>query len=93
MLWDALASMKHVRVYGPPPTQPRTPTLSFVVEGMTCDDVARALAAKALFASSGDFYAATVCRRYEIDSLLRIGFGCYTTEDEVRRLIEAVGAL
>jgi cysteine desulfurase family protein (TIGR01976 family) len=93
MLWDALTSMRHVRVYGPPPTEPRTPTLSFVVAGSACDDVARALAAKALFASSGDFYASTVCQRYELDSLVRVGFGCYTTEDEVRRLIEAVGAL
>ncbi len=92
-LWDALASMKHVRVYGPPPTQPRTPTISFVVEGMDCDDVARALAGHALFASSGDFYAATVCQRYGLDSLVRIGCGCYTSEEEVARLIEAVATL
>ena len=93
MLWDGLTSMKNVRVYGPPPTQPRTPTISFVVEGAPCDDVARSLADHALFASSGDFYAATVCQRYGIESLVRVGCGIYTTEDEVSRLLEAVARL
>jgi cysteine desulfurase family protein (TIGR01976 family) len=90
MLWDGLASLPNVRVYGPPPTQPRTPTVSFVVEGAKCDDVARKLAARGIFASSGDFYAATVCQRYEIDSLVRIGCACYTTEEEVMRVVDAV---
>ena len=93
MLWDALTTMKNVRVYGPPPTQPRTPTVSFVIEDARCDDVARTLAGRGLFASSGDFYAATVCERYGVESLVRIGCACYTTEEEVRRLIEAIGVL
>lgn len=93
MLWNALTAMKNVRVYGPPPTQPRTPTVSFVVQNAQCDDVARALAEQGLFASSGDFYAATVCERYGIDSLVRIGCACYTTEEDVRRLIAAVESL
>ena len=52
-----------------------------------------ALAEKALFASSGDFYATTVCDRYGIESLLRVGCACYTTDDEVARLIAAVAEL
>jgi selenocysteine lyase/cysteine desulfurase len=60
---------------------------------MSCDDVARKLAESAVFASSGDFYATTVCDRFGIDSLLRIGCACYTTDDEVARLLAAVGAL
>lgn len=92
-LWDGLSALPKVRVYGPPPSQPRTPTVSFTVEGMACDDVARALAERAIFASSGDFYATTVCERYEIESLLRVGCACYTTDQEVSRLIEAVAAL
>jgi cysteine desulfurase family protein (TIGR01976 family) len=93
MLWDALSSMSHVRVYGPPPGRPRTPTVSFTVDGLTADDVARALAREALFVSSGDFYAATVCERYAVDAFVRAGCGCYTTEEEVRRLIDAVAAV
>ncbi|HYI13146.1 MAG TPA: cysteine desulfurase-like protein [Thermoanaerobaculia bacterium] len=93
MLWDGLSAIRGVRVYGPPPTEPRTPTVSFTVDGMHCDDVARKLAEKGVFASSGDFYAVTVCERFGIESLLRVGCGCYTTRDEVRRLIEAVDLL
>jgi cysteine desulfurase family protein (TIGR01976 family) len=93
MLWDGLSSMNSVRVYGPPPSEPRTPTVSFVVEGLSCDDVARKLASQAIFASSGDFYAATVCERYGIEALVRVGCGCYTTDEEVTRLLEAVATL
>jgi cysteine desulfurase family protein (TIGR01976 family) len=93
MMWEAFTSMPRVRVYGPPPTQPRTPTMSFTIEGMQTDDVARTLANEGLFVSSGDFYAATVCERYAIDSLVRVGCACYTSEDEVRRLIDAVSQL
>ena len=93
MLWDALSANKRVRVYGPPPSKPRTPTISFTIDGVGCDDIARALAKRAIFASSGDFYAATVCERYGLESLLRVGCACYTTEDEVRRLLEAVDSM
>ncbi|MFP5245755.1 MAG: cysteine desulfurase-like protein [Thermoanaerobaculia bacterium] len=92
MLWDALKGMARVRIYGPPPTERRTPTISFTVKDTHCDDLSRAFAAKGLFASSGDFYAATVCERFGIESLLRIGAACYTTEEEVRRLIDAIAA-
>ena len=93
ILWDALTSMKNIRVFGAPPSERRTPTISFVMEGVHADDVARTLAKRALFASSGDFYAATVCERYAVDAFLRIGCGCYTTEDEIRRLIGAIEEL
>jgi cysteine desulfurase family protein (TIGR01976 family) len=92
-LWDGLTALPRVRVYGPPPSQPRTPTVSFTVDGMSCDDVARGLAERAIFASSGDFYATTVCDRFGIDSMLRVGCGCYTTEEEVARLMAALAAL
>jgi len=91
MLWDGLQSIPRVRIYGAPPAARRTPTMSFRIDGVDSDDVARALASRALFASSGDFYAATVCERYAVDSFLRVGCGIYTTEDEVQRLIDAVG--
>jgi cysteine desulfurase family protein (TIGR01976 family) len=92
-LWDALTSMKRIRVFGPPPTERRTPTISFVMENVHSDDVARTLAKHALFASSGDFYAATVCERYGVEAFLRIGCGCYTSEEEVARLVEVVSSL
>ncbi|HEY8131843.1 MAG TPA: cysteine desulfurase-like protein [Thermoanaerobaculia bacterium] len=90
MLWDGLRSIQRVRVYGPPPTQPRTPTVSFVIDGMTHDTVARALAERALFVSHGDFYAATIVRDLAVDGLVRVGCAAYTTEEEIERLLRAV---
>ena len=53
---------------------------------------ARRLAERGLFLSHGDFYAATVVERLGLaeDGLLRAGCACYTTEEEIERLIEGV---
>jgi cysteine desulfurase family protein (TIGR01976 family) len=90
MLWDGLSSMRRVRLHGPPPSKPRTPTVAFTVDGMTSEAVARALAERALFASHGDFYAATLVRGLGVEGLVRIGCACYTTDDEVARLMSAL---
>jgi cysteine desulfurase family protein (TIGR01976 family) len=87
MLWDGLSRMRGVRLYGPPPTQPRTPTIGFTIDGQTSEQVARALAARALFLSHGDFYAATLIRELGVEGLVRVGFACYTTDNEVMRLL------
>ena len=92
-IWDGLTSMKHVRVYGPPPTQPRTPTFGFAVNGMTSEEAARALAKQALFVSHGDFYAATIVKELGIEGLVRAGCAVYTTDEEIDRLLTAVEEL
>lgn len=91
--WDGLSSMRQVRLYGPPPEQPRTPTIAFTVGGMTSEQVVRKLVDRGLFLSHGDFYAATVIERLGVEGLVRAGGACYTTEEEVNRLIEGVAAL
>ena len=94
-LWNGLSSMPRVTVYGPPPGSPRTATLSFTIEGVASTDAARYLAEKGLFLSHGDFYAETVVRRLglEPEGLIRAGCACYTTEEEIERLIEGVSDL
>ena len=91
-LWRALSSMPHVSLYGPPPDAPRTPTLAFTIDGCTSTDAARRLAERGLFLSHGDFYAATIVKRLglEPEGLIRAGCGCYTTEEEIDRLIDGV---
>jgi selenocysteine lyase/cysteine desulfurase len=63
-----------------------------VVGGRGAHEVAEELARRAVFASSGDFYALTVVRRlgHEADGLVRAGIAAYTTEEEVDRLLEGV---
>ena len=91
-MWEGLSAVRGVRLYGRPPGHPRTPTISFVVEGMVSDDIARALARRAVFVSNGDFYATTVIERlgHAADGVVRAGCACYTTVDEVDRLIAAM---
>lgn len=91
-LWEGLGEIPGVRRFGPPPGLPRTPTVSFAVEGRTSTDVARACAERGVFVSSGDFYATTVVERlgYGGEGLVRAGCACYTTEEEIERLLGAV---
>ena len=81
-----------MKLYGPAPDQPRVPTLSFVVDGIPSTSVVQRLVERAVFASHGDFYAATVVERlcHARDGLVRAGCACYTTGEEVDRLIEGV---
>lgn len=94
-LWEGLQAMDGVTLYGPPPGTPRTPTLSFRVHGMPSEDVARALAPRGVYVSHGDFYATTVTRRLGVaeEGLVRAGCACYTTADEISRLLDGVAQL
>lgn len=91
-LWSGLERIRGVTLYGPPPSQPRTPTVGFTVAGVDSGAVAARLAGEAIFVSNGDFYAATVLRRLGLSEagLVRVGCACYTTAAEVARLLEAV---
>ena len=94
-LWSGLSALKGVTPYGPAPDQPRTPTVSFTMRGRPSRQIAEHLAKRALFVSHGDFYAATIVELlgHAEDGLLRVGCACYTSAEEVERLIEAVGEL
>jgi cysteine desulfurase family protein (TIGR01976 family) len=94
-LWKGLAEVGGVTLYGPPPNRPRTPTVAFTVAGKTSDAVATALAEDGVFVSNGDFYATTVVERLGLSGqgLVRAGCACYTTAEEVDRLVAGVRAL
>jgi cysteine desulfurase family protein (TIGR01976 family) len=94
-LWDGLGAIDGVRVYGPSPDRPRSPTVSFTVAGSTAAEVTRKLADRGVFVSHGDFYAQTVVERLGLQphGLVRAGCACYTSDAEVERLIDGVAAL
>jgi len=91
-LFEGLSSLPGVMVYGPGPDKPRTPTVAFTVRDRPSDDIARELASRGVFVSNGDFYASTVVARlgHAHDGVVRAGCACYTTDEEVDRLVEAV---
>ena len=94
-LWDGLGSIKGVTRYGLPPGSPRTPTVSFTVAGHPSEVVARALVSRGVFVSHGDFYATTVIDRlgFAAEGIVRAGCACYTSEEEVGRLVEGISDL
>ncbi|MDP9004625.1 MAG: cysteine desulfurase-like protein [Verrucomicrobiota bacterium] len=94
-LWDGLSRIEAVSLYGPTPNQPRTPTLAFNVDGVSSTDVSTKLADLGVFTSNGDFYATTIIERlgHAADGVVRAGCSCYTTSEEVERLIEGVRAI
>jgi cysteine desulfurase family protein (TIGR01976 family) len=94
-LWNGLGDIRGVRRYGPPPSRPRTPTVSFVVDGWDSGDVAAALAEQAVFVSHGDFYATTIVERlgHSTAGLVRAGCACYSSTEEIDRLLEGVSRL
>jgi cysteine desulfurase family protein (TIGR01976 family) len=92
-LWSGLGEIDGVKTYGPSPEEPRTPTIAFTVENIPASRVAARLAEEGIFVSDGDFYAATVVERLGLSQqggLVRAGCACYTTDEEVERLIDAV---
>jgi selenocysteine lyase/cysteine desulfurase len=66
--------------------------VSFTLRNVASGDVAAALADRGIFCSHGDFYAATIVERYGQagEGFVRAGAACYTTEEEVGRLVDAV---
>jgi cysteine desulfurase family protein (TIGR01976 family) len=91
-LWNGLSKINGITLYGPPPEAARTSTVAFTVEGVPSSEVASRLAERGVFVSHGNFYAATVVERLGLgaEGLVRAGCACYTTSDEVDRLIQGV---
>ena len=94
-LWNELQQIQRVRLYGPPPGTARTPTIAFTMDEMPSIEVAKKLAERGFFLSHGDFYAMTVVERLgqAPQGLVRAGCACYTTMEEVNRLLTGVREL
>jgi len=95
LLWSGLSKIDGVTLFGPPPYQLRTPTAGFVVAGTPSSEVARRLVQWGCFAPAGDFYARTMVKRLgqHPNGLVRAGCACYTSEEEVTRLVDGVRAI
>jgi len=94
-LWKGLREIERVRLYGLPPGAARTPTIAFTINDVPSIEVAKNLAERGVFLSHGDFYAMTIVERLGLapDGLVRAGCACYTTAEEVDRLLACVREL
>jgi selenocysteine lyase/cysteine desulfurase len=91
-----LAERPRFRVWGitdPKRLAERTPTLGVTAAGRTPAQLAEALAAREVYAWSGNFYALGLTERLGVEGqggLLRLGLVHYNTADEVERALEAL---
>lgn len=92
LLWEGLSAINGVRVYGQPPEANRTPTIAFTVKDINSEEITGKLSERGVFTSNGNFYAQTVVTKLGLtkQGLVRAGCACYTTTDEVQRLIEGI---
>ncbi len=92
-LLDGLLALPHVTVHGPQDLVDRTPTVCFTVAGHSTDDVAAALAAEQIAVWGGHYYAVEVMAALgltEGGGAIRAGVSCYTSADDVDRLLRVV---
>jgi cysteine desulfurase family protein (TIGR01976 family) len=91
-LWEGLSEIDGVKLYGQPHQAQRTPTVAFTVKGVLAKTVSEKSAESGVFMSHGDFYAMTVVEKLGLqnEGLVRAGIACYTTGEEIERLIEGV---
>ena len=84
-----------VELYGIRTPEGRTPTFCFNIEGRAPREVAQLLAEQDIYVWDGDYYALEPMRALGLEDggAVRAGFLHYTTEDEVGRLLDALGEL
>jgi selenocysteine lyase/cysteine desulfurase len=85
-----------VTLYGIRTPEGRTPTFCFNVDGRGPREVAELLGEQDIYVWDGNYYALEPMRALGLDDsggAVRAGFLHYTTEDEVDRLLDALGEL
>lgn len=90
-LLGGLRSRPDVRLVGDPAR--RTPTVAFTVDGRDPGEVAATLGAAGVCVWSGHYYAIELMAAaglLDSGGAVRAGVVCYTTDDEVDRLLEAL---
>jgi len=95
-LLAALAERTRFQVWGiadPERLKERVPTVSITLPGRSAEDLARHLAARQIYAWSGNFYALELTERLGVEQkggLLRLGLVHYNTAEEINRLMRAL---
>lgn len=95
-LRTGLRKIPGVTVYGPAEGQPRTPTVSFTIQGKTPEEVGKTLGERGINSWNGDFYAVEAIRALGLEEsggLVRVGMAPYCTESDIDRLLNTINEL
>jgi cysteine desulfurase family protein (TIGR01976 family) len=91
---QALREMPRVTLYAAPDPHPKTPTISFRVDGISPREVCEIMVEEyGIFVADGDFYASTLADKLGINETggwVRAGLAPYNTDDEVDAFLEGL---
>ncbi len=90
---ERIGGLRIIGITEPARFASRVPTVSFVHDRKTPDEIAEALAERNIFVWSGHNYALEIVRSLHIDEdqgVVRIGMAHYNTVEEVEQIVEAV---
>lgn len=93
MLWNGLARLPNVRLYGPQPHQPRVAILSFNIEGWEAEDVAAVLQHNYGIQVRAGLHCAPLAHRTigtHPSGTVRVSPGFFTETHEIEQLVQAV---
>lgn len=92
---QALPGVQIAGITDPAHFDRRVPTVAFVMEGRTADEIAQYLAQQNIYVWSGNYYALEIMERlgHGRHGMVRVGLAHYNTSDEVDRLLAALNAL
>lgn len=98
ILLSGLSDLPGVRILGltdPTRLRERTPTVSFVHDRLSPEEIAGRLGRQGLFIGNGNFYALQISEAFQFEpqGVLRVGLMHYNTEAEVRRLLDSLRRL
>ena len=89
-----LSEIEGLKIYGPGEGAPRTPTVSFRIDGINANDITVRLGEYGIDTWDGDYYAIRTIREVldlvPVGGLRRIGFAPYNLMSEVDRVIRVV---
>lgn len=95
-LYEGLAKLPHVTVYGPPPSRPRVGVVSFNVADLDASAVADVLYTRYDIASRAGLHCAPLAHRFlgtQQRGAVRFSLGPYNTAAEVSEAVKAVQTL
>lgn len=91
-LWEGLARIRGVRLFGLPPIEARTPTVAFSVSGIAAPVLCERLLHQGMRLGCGHFNAMPLVRALDhgATDVVRAGCMMYTTIEEVDQLLDAL---
>ena len=95
-LWEGLNAVNGIKLYGPPPGQPRVGVVTFNLANMSATDVADRLSAQYDIACRAGLHCAPLAHRFlgtQETGAVRFGIGPFNTSAEIDAAVRAVRAL